>query len=197
MAFDNVRLPENVEQGAEGGPAFQTSVLSLGTGSEQRNVDWSAQRLQWDISYGLDHKNDYSLVVDFFYARQGRARAFRFKDWTDYEASDTPIGTGDGVDTTFQLRKAYTSGSVTYYRKITRPVSGTTVIRVNGVVTSASVNVNTGIVTISPAPADGAAITATFEFDVPVRFDVDKLPLIARTATVASISSIPVIEIIE
>lgn len=197
MAFDNVRLPEEIEQGAEGGPRFQTSVLALGTGSEQRNVDWVTQRLAWDISYGVDHKDDYMEIVKFFYARLGKARAFRFKDWTDYEVDNGLIGIGDGSDTTFQLVKLYNSGAVTFSRKITRPVTGTVAVRVDGSPVSPSINYDTGIVTITPAPALGLSINADFEFDVPVRFDADQLPLVARTATVASISSIPVIEIIE
>lgn len=196
MAFDNVRLPEDIERGAQGGPAFQTTIITLGTGREQRNVDWLAQRCSYDVSYGVQSKTDFAAVVKFFYARLGRARGFRFKDWTDYQATDEQIGIGDGSDTTFQLIKNYSS-VVTYQRKITRPVAGTTSIKVDGVITSFLVNNDTGIITISPAPANLSIITASFEFDVPVRFDSDKLELNARTDTVASIPSIEIVELPE
>jgi len=196
MAFDNVRLSDEVEQGAQGGPKFQTSIVALGNGAEQRNSDWSRTRSSWDLSYGVQYKEDVQEIVDFFYARRGKARGFRFKDWFDYQAVDQALGTGDGVKTAFQLVKNYTS-VVTYVRKITRPVAGTTVVKVNGVVVSATVNVNTGVATLLTAPALGAVVSASFDFDFPARFDTDELRLNLRTFRVASIPEIPVIELYE
>lgn len=194
--FDDVRLPEEVERGAVGGPRFQTSITVLATGAEQRNVDWERQRGKWELTYGIQSKTDFMDVVKFFYARQGKARGFRFKDWTDFQATAEAIGTGDGVATTFQLRKNYTS-VVTYQRKITRPVSGTVTVYKNGVAQSVTINYNTGVVTFGVAPASLDAITATFEFDVPVRFDTDELQIEAETYDAAAIKSLPVVELRE
>jgi uncharacterized protein (TIGR02217 family) len=41
--------------------------------------------------------------------------------------------------------------------------------------TGVSVDAATGLVTFSTPPAAGQVITASFQFDVPVRFDVDRL----------------------
>ena len=196
MAFDNVRLPVEVERGAEGGPKFQTSIIALGNGSEQRNVDWIAQRGKWDVGYGVEDKAGFSEVIRFFYARQGKARGFRFKDWSDFEGSNEQIGVGNDAITSFQLVKNYTS-LVFFQRKITRPVQGTVQVFVDGVPAVAAINHNTGIVTFTEAPALNAVITATFEFDVPVRFDTDELRLNVLTFNAASIPSIPIVELIE
>lgn len=196
MAFDNVRLPDDVEKGAEGGPKFQTSIIALGNGSEQRNVDWLRTRSSFDIAYGIQNKTDFSEVIKFFYARQGKARGFRFKDWSDFEVTDQAIGEGDGATVAFQLIKDYTS-LVTYRRTLTRIVTGSVVVKVNGVTTAVTVNVNTGIVTFSVAPAAAAVITASCEFDIPVRFDTDELRLSLETFDAASIGSIPLVEIYE
>jgi len=194
MAFDDVRLPEEVERESMSIPRFQTTVVTLGKGAEQRNVDWAQQRLKFDISYGIQSKADFDDVVQFFYARLGRARGFRFKDWSDFEAANTQIGVGDGVTTAFQLSKRYTS-VVTYVRKILCPVTGTVQAFVNGVPTGASVNYATGIITISPAPIAAAVVAATFEFDVPVRFNSDELQLSVATWDAASIGSIELVEL--
>jgi uncharacterized protein (TIGR02217 family) len=196
--FDDVRLPEEVERGATGGPRFQTSITVLATGAEQRNVDWSTQRARWELSYGVQTKEDFNDVIKFFYARQGRARGFRFKDWSDFEAVTQNLGTGTGVLTTFQLVKKYTS-VVTYTRNITRPVSGTVSIFLDGVlqVSGVSVNYATGLVTFTAAPGVGVVVTATFEFDVPVRFDTDELQLRLETFDAAAIESLPVVELRE
>ncbi len=196
MAFDDVRLPEEVEQGMTGGPRFQTSVIALGNGSEQRNADWPSQRGEWDISYGISDKTYFMDIIKFFYARIGKARSFRFKDWTDFEGTDELLGEGDGAATTFQLLRNYTSGPVTYSRTIRKPVTGTVVVKVAGVVVGASVDYATGIVTIA-APALGADVTASFEFDVPVRFDTDKLNIRATLHNAAAIESMPLVEVFD
>lgn len=194
MAFDNVRLPDEIERDSQSIPRFQTSVVTLGRGAEQRNVDWSVQRLRFDISYGIQSEEDYHVIRDFFYARLGKARGFLFKDWSDYKAKNQPIGVGDGVTTKFQLTKRYTS-SVTFVRKILAPVGGTVKVYVSGVLTPVTTNLLTGEITFGVAPVATAPITADFEFDVPVRFDTDELPIQIHIFSAASIGSIELVEL--
>lgn len=194
MAFDNVRLPEQIERGSQSIPRFQTTITTLGRGAEQRNADWAQQRMKYDVSYGIQSEEDYHEVRDFFMARLGRARGFLFKDWSDYKVANQQIATGDGVRTSFQLVRRYTSG-VTYERKILAPVTGTVQMFVNGVPTTASVNYSTGVVTFSPAPADAAVIAASFEFDVPVRFNTDEFPIELFIFNAAAIGSIEIVEL--
>lgn len=132
MAFDNVRLPEDIERGARGGPAFRTSIVTLASGHEQRDGKWSQSKHSWDIGYGLLERDDggisetyYFQIVEFFYARRGRLRGFRFKDWTDYQINDQEIATGDDSETQFQIVKRYSSGGITHERTIRKPVAGT------------------------------------------------------------------------
>ncbi len=49
--------------------------------------------------------------------------------------------------------------------------------------------------TFDGAPAEGVAITAGFEFDVPVRFDTDALDVTLDLERLGSITSIPLLEI--
>jgi uncharacterized protein (TIGR02217 family) len=58
-----------------------------------------------------------------------------------------------------------------------------------------SVDVTTGIVTFTSAPASGVAVTAGFEFDVPVRFDTDTLDVTLDIERLGSITSIPLLEV--
>ena len=194
MSFDNVRLPEDIERGSHSIPRFQTSVITLGRGGEQRNADWPQQRLKFDVSYGIQDEQDYHLVRDFFYARLGRARGFLFKDWSDYSAKHQLLGIGDGVKTKFQLVKYYTS-VVSYQRKIIAPITGTVKTYVNGVLTSSSLNALTGEVTFGIAPPSSTSITADFEFDVPVRFDTDEFPIEIHIFDAASIGSLEIVEL--
>ena len=64
-------------------------------------------------------------------------------------------------------------------------------------ITDYTVDHTTGLVTFQPGhiPAAGAAITAGFEFDVPVRFDTDKLEINLQGFRHGAIPSIPIVEI--
>jgi len=198
MSFDEVRLPDNVERGASGGPSFHTTVLELASGHEQRNQNWSATRAIYDIGYGIQNKNDLSLVVAFFYARRGKARGFRFKDWADFEVSEAQeIGIGDDVEDDFQISKRYTSGAVTFERPLTKIVSGSVVVYIDDVVQSSgfTIDYDTGIIHFSTPPALDEVVQWSGEFDTPVRFDTDSLAVSMEIFYAGTIPSIPIVEV--
>lgn len=197
MAFIDTRFPADISYGSAGGPEYSTDIVITQGGHEQRNINWSAARARYNVAYGVKTQAQLASLIAFFRARKGRADAFRFKDWTDFSATDQLIGTGNGSATQFQLVKTYASGSVTETRTITKPVSGTISIYKAGVLQNSgySVNTTTGLVTFSVAPANGAAITASFEFDVPVRFDTDRLSAALESYGIGSINDIPLVEV--
>lgn len=203
--FVEERLPDEVERGAVGGPMFKTVITPLESGHEQRNIQWSQSRGEWDIGYGLAHLDEtggghsgfyLNQVIDFFYARRGRAVGFRFKDWTDYQISNQIIGVGNAVLTDFQVVKIYNEVGVSYTREITKLVDATLSVTVDGLLTvDYTVDINTGLITFNSPPADGAVIAVTCEFDVPVRFDTDKLDITAFTALAGTIGSLTIVEV--
>lgn len=198
MAFDEVRLPVTVEKGALGGPTFNTTVLTLSNGFEQRNQNWATTRATYDIGYGIQNSDDLFIVLAFFYARKGKARGFRFRDWSDYQVdANEQFATGDGVETNFQLTVTYSDSGSSHVRDIKKPVSGTVRIWVDSVeqLSGWTVDTETGIVTFSVAPADTLAIEWQGEFDVPVRFDTDDLNVSMEIFNAGTISSIPLVEV--
>ncbi len=197
MSFHEVRFPPDIAYGASGGPAYSTSVVQTASGYEQRNMNWSAARGKWDVSSGLKNVSQLETLIAFFRARKGKAHGFRFKDWTDHAVTVQQIGLGDDETNTFQLVKKYASGTGSETRTITKPVSGTVVVYANGAkqTTGVSVDTTTGVVTFSTAPAQGVVITADFEFDVPVRFDVDEMDVSIENFHLHEWSDIPIIEI--
>jgi len=206
MAFHEIRFPDNISRGARGGPERRTQIVELASGDEERNASWANSRRRYDAAYGIRRADDLAAVVAFFEARNGRLYGFRWKDWGDYKsclpsetpsATDQAIGTGDGTTTIFQLVKAYSSGAQTWTRTITKPVAGTVTVARNGIVQVSgwSVDTTTGQITFTTAPANGVTITAGFEFDVPVRFDTDRLDVTHDIERLGSITSIPLIEV--
>lgn len=201
-AFDDVRLPEDVEEGAHGGPMWQTTIVSLSSGSEQRNQDWSIQRCKYDIGYGIQSIADFEEVLAFFYARRGRARGFRFKDWMDYQLDNELIGTGNGSQTVFQTIKTYEgSGPHSYGRKITRPIATDFEVRVNNVLKATpgdySLDDDTGLITFTSPVGNLLPVRVTGEFDVPCRFDTDLFDLSLEGFQAGVLQSLSIIEIRE
>jgi len=190
---DNARLPEDVERGAQGGPGFKTTVITLASGHENRNQEWSDARGRWNVGYGIRTRLDMQEVIDFFYARRGRARAFRFRDWLDYKVeAQAPRTTGNNL--TRQLVARYGVGDNEYVRDIRLVVAGTLKVYVDGFLSSSYTEEN-GLLTFASNP--GANVLASFEFDVPVRFDADQLNVTLEHFDAGSIPSIPIIEVLE
>ena len=206
MAFHEVRFPDDISRGARGGPERRTQVVELASGDEERNASWADSRRRYDAAYGIRRADDLAAVIAFFEARNGRLHGFRWKDWGDHRSSlpstpvtpiDQTLGAGDGTTRTFQLVKRYESGAQAWVRRIGKPVAGTVRVARGGVEATSdwSVEVTTGVVTFAAAPAAGALVTAGFEFDVPVRFDTDRLDVTWDLDRLGSIASIPLVEV--
>lgn len=204
MAFHEVRLSDDVERGAEGGPQFNTTIVELMSGFERRNINWSQTRGEWDVGYGIDGRTLFESVLQFFYAREGRAHGFRFKDWSDFELDRQSIGLTDGANPTFQIFKRYTSGSIDFDRTIKKIVTGTELVWVNSVaivegagVSEYQLDDDTGIITLGStlAATSGEDVEVQCEFDVPVRFDTDQLRISMANFDAGAVPQIPIVEI--
>jgi uncharacterized protein (TIGR02217 family) len=208
MAFHDVRFPASLSFGSVGGPERRTEIVTLQNGFEERNSPWAHSRRRYDAGLGLRSLDDVAALIAFFEARQGQLHAFRWKDWGDYKsclpnAAVTPydqiLGAGDGQRRTFQLVKAYASGGHVYLRPITKPVSGTVKVALSGDPLQEAVDFDidllTGIVTLAAAPEVGAEITAGFEFDVPVRFDTDRIQMSVASFRAGDVPNVPVVEV--
>ncbi len=209
-SFHEIRFPAAISFGASGGPERRTDVVVLGSGHEERNQRWADSRRRYDAGYGLKSLDDLYAVTAFFEERRGRLHGFRWKDHADFKScppgatpagTDQSIGAGDGVTADFQLAKQYGSAFAPWTREIRKPVAGTVLVAVDGVAQTEgadfSVNPATGLVTFDPGsiPGPGTLVTAGFEFDVPVRFDADRLEISLDGFRHGSIPSIPVVEI--
>jgi uncharacterized protein (TIGR02217 family) len=208
MAFHEIRFPANLSFGATGGPERRTEIVTLANGHEERNTPWEHSRRRYDAGMGLRSLDDLEHLLAFFEARRGQLHAFRWKDWSDYKSglpsrltlpTDQIIGVGDAVARDFQLSKLYLSGAASYRRPVTKPVEGTVTIalgndpKLEGA--EFTLNPTTGIVTFTDPPDIGAVITAGFEFDVPVRFDTDRIALSMASFKAGEVPDVPVIEV--
>jgi uncharacterized protein (TIGR02217 family) len=205
MTFHPIRFPIDISLNTRGGPERKTDVTTLASGREQRNSRWQHSRRRYNAGYGVKSRADMAAVLAFFEERRGRLHGFLWRDGLDFSsgsAAPTPldqaIGTGTGSRTSFQLSKTYGAAFDPYLRPITRPVAGSVRVAVAGteLVSGWTVDVATGVVGFSVAPVLGAAVTAGFLFDVPVRFDTDRLDVELTGFDGAEAPSIPLVEIL-
>jgi len=209
-AFHEILFPLDIALKSAGGPQRRTDVVALGSGAEERNARWAHSRRRYDAGYGVKTLEALSQVVAFFEERRGRLYGFRWRDRLDHSsaapdaapsATDQAIGSGDGATAAFALVKTYGTAYSPYQRPIAKPVAGSVRVAVAGTEvaegTAFTVDTTTGVVTFLAGhiPPAGAAVTAGFLFDVPVRFDTDYLEVDLSAFAAGAIPKIPLLEI--
>ena len=198
MSFSEERLPARLAFGSTGGVERRTQIVTLGSGFEQRSTPWAHGRRRFLIGAGVSRPDDAAALVAFFEARRGRLTGFRFRDFADNSAGDAVIGHGDASQRSFQLCKTYGEGPGAYVRPIRKPVAGTVQVAVAGVALgddAFAVDAATGLVTLSTAPAGGAIVTASFQFDTPVRFDADRIDVTLESFDAVRVAAITLVEV--
>ncbi len=207
--FHDVRFPLRLALGTSGGPVRRTDIVSLSNGRENRNRRWRDARRHYDAGSGIRSIGDLYAVLAFFEARAGQLHGFRFRDPVDFKSCppdaaitsvDQLIGTGDGMAAVFQLVKTYGDAGGESVRDIAKPVAGTVLVSVGGVAAAPAdftLDAASGRVTFVPGkiPASGVAVRAGYEFDVPVRFDADRIDVDLAQFQAGRIPSIPLGEI--
>ncbi|KAB7649026.1 DUF2460 domain-containing protein [Polymorphobacter fuscus] len=205
-SFHDVRFPLQLGFGAAGGPEFSTQIVVTGSGHEQRNSQWSDALVHYDAGVGIRSEADLALLVAFFRARRGQAHGFRFRDPIDHRsgsgaavaATDAQLGIGDGGTTRFALVRHYGDGDDVQVRRITRPVAGSVVVAIDGVVQASGWQLaDLGQVDFDVPPPPGAVVTAGYEFDVPVRFAADRIDVSIAGWRAGELPSVPLVELRE
>jgi uncharacterized protein (TIGR02217 family) len=207
--FHEVLFPLAIGFGSSGGPERRTDVVLLASGHEERNSRWADSRRRFNAGTGVRSLDDLHALLSFFEERRGRLYGFRWRDRADWKScgpgdaiasTDQGIGIGDGTNATFQLAKSY-GGTAPYVRQITKPIAGSVLIAVDGdqkvAGTHFSVTHTTGVVTFLAGhiPPDDAVVTAGFEFDVPVRFDTDRIDVNLASFEAGEVMNVPIVEI--
>ena len=218
--FHEVRFPLSIGAGSTFGPSYSTDIVQMPNGAEQRNVNWQYPRCSGSVSLGVKEEGEFYKLLVFFHNRCGKAYGFRFYDYFDHTGDREYLGRGDGTNKVFQLRKYYIDEElwIAKERKILKPIEGTVHVyfvpigekdilswqraleirkQKEGTEQNLnwSVDITTGVVTFTEAPPANTLVMASFEFDVPVRFDTDSMPASWELVQAAGWTDIPLIEL--
>lgn len=209
-SFHDVQFPIAISFGASGGPERRNEIVTLASGREKRNARFAQSRRSFDAGTGVRSLTDLHDVLVFFEARRGSLHGFRFRDPFDMKScrpeqthahGDQTLGIGDGVRTRFALTKTYGSGGDAYARLIRKPVLASLTVAVNGAARASPADFSfddlTGDIVFAGGsiPAAGQTVTAGYEFDVPVRFDTERLSLSLTAFKAGQIPTIPLVEV--
>lgn len=188
MTFLNTpRFPTGISYGSAGGPVFDTTIVPLRSGRQIKNRNWPYPLHTYNIIPGIKTATALEDVREYFYAMAGRDGVFRYKDFSDFQSGvlgaapasdDQTLGTGDGSNRDFELKKTYTKGALSMVRPIDGARATSLIVEVGGVTATASDYVfSTGTRDLAFAtgavPATGDLVKAGFHFDVLVSFESD------------------------
>lgn len=218
--FHEVRFPLSVGAGSTFGPSYSTDIVTMPNGAEQRNVNWSYPRCSGSVSMPVREEEDFYKLLTFFHNRCGRAYGFRFYDYFDHEGDREYIGRGDGGTKTFQLRKYYIDEElwIAKERKIVKPIEDSLHIYFVPIdekeefswqkavelkqnkageeqLFTWSCDYASGLISFNVAPTANTLVLASFEFDVPVRFDTDSMTANWELVQAAGWTDVPLIEL--
>lgn len=170
--FIEKRLLDKVSFGSSSGFEFNTDIKQMRNGQESRLARWDVPLRPLNVIFKLLNPAEKQLLEDAFLVCKGRAVGFRFRDPLNYKCSNMPLAIGTGAAQSVQLTRS-SSFDIEVRYPIYKPVQGTVTVYADGNAIPASIHWNTGVVEFT-AP-DGADVRWSGEYDVPVRFDNDKL----------------------
>lgn len=210
MSFHEVSFPLRLALGATGGPMRRTDIVNLSNGRENRNQRWRNARRRYEVGSAIKTLDDLYSVLEFFEARRGQLYGFRFRDPLDYRsgkpsepitATDVELGLGSGDEAEFQLVKYYGDAESRFRRAIEKPRENSLLVAVDGTVADSetyALDDTTGIIRFTEGhiPDNGAVVTAGFEFDVPVRFDVAQIEINLSHFQAGQVPHVALVEIL-
>ena len=216
--YDDAILSKAVRFGSSSVPLTSTQQFIHDSGERDTNERWDQNLTELNLIY-LDGLAAIYEIRKFAFAMRGPVHSFLARDWTDWNTTDavfdsetdglaaitnldhplkntvTGLFTGDGTTTTFQCIKRYIVGSAAHTRTIRKLQTGTVVAAEAAVSKSPSIDLTTGILTFSVAPANAAAMTWGGAFYLPVHFVDDDV--LRETMRQAGVNELPGLRLME
>lgn len=150
---------------------WDTQIQKSGSGKRKSLSRWAFPEWRIECSYTCLSAADIERVAGFFALVRGQHKSFLWKDPEDYKQTKVRIGTGNSVNTDFQLLRNFAN---LYVEPVRDVVEGTLTVYVNEA-PAAFVSDSDGVVKLAIPPAQGTIISASFEYYWRVVFDDEEL----------------------
>ncbi|NJO48934.1 MAG: DUF2460 domain-containing protein [Leptolyngbyaceae cyanobacterium RM2_2_4] len=125
--------------------------------------------------YSMPSRNytqiQWDYLRNFFFERRGRAIAFRWRNWADYQGQDTFVATQG------QPFKRIVKNYGNYSKRIWKPIPSSVRLFINGqqIVEGFCVSAEYGLLLFNLQLSQGDVVNYSYEFDTLVRFDQDTI----------------------
>ena len=176
---DAVTLTDKWALNAKMGPVFQTQIIPLSGGYEDRNQDWTEALWRYEIELVNRPLSEIQTFINVFAGRRGAARSFLLVDPIYNSLTDENIGTGDGTTAAFQAKQTFADAVNSYARYWYSLTS--LVVKVAGVTKTLTTHYteSNGLITFTGGniPTAAQAITISANTFVRVRFADDYNPI--------------------
>lgn len=167
-------------------PTFSTEIQESLAGREVRVQNFQNPIWEFTLTYEYllndpksrdeNEQTPLETLVGFFLARGGQFDDFLLNEsdltgrLEDSVYSGQPIGTGDGLTTSFQIVRNIGG----FLEAVQNPMNQTATVYLNGIakIQGTDYTIANGVVTFSSAPSPGVSITSDFIALQRVRFDV-------------------------
>ncbi len=185
MSFINARLPHRLAAGLRIGPEWNTQVVQLDNGREQRNRQWLYPKWRGSGSTAAYTPPDQAAFRAWFVAVAGKHKAFRVTDPLDHTAANEALAPNLGTLDPVQLVKTYAidGGGAGVTVLVQAPWTQGFALAADGLPVAGTLDDETGLFT-PDAPWAGTAFTWTGRFDRWMRFDSDWGALTAEAPNV-------------
>lgn len=172
--FQEVRIPRAIGLNFEMEFDEQKSLLESASGFLQIIVHHQDPTRLYRIKYPARDRPALR-DLDAFLLAIGFGTGFRFFDHADYELEDELIATvaaSSPIQTVYQIVKVYTvtgtSPPVSYVRNIIKPVAGIS-LKIDDTPSALfTVDLTTGLLTVTASLSGGETLKVSGQFDVPV-----------------------------
>lgn len=197
--FLNERIDLCARYGTGFTEGFSVTHMQDVGGNEYSRLLHPYPKLEYELSFANADQDDLAKRLADLYKRCGGTfRAFRVKHYSEWSTNDyTQPPTAldqpliDLGDNKYQLVVWYGAAAPEAPRRlIKKPVAGTVVIAVGGVVVTTGFTVDYAEGTVQFESAPGGAVTGGCEFDIPMRFAMDYSGVFNNYKTISSTVSV-------
>jgi len=206
-SFHDVRLQDVLRVGGGGSAEYSTQLMTTASGFEHRNARWAGPRRRYEVHIGTRPISELRALQTFFLERCGRLHGFLWRDFIDYRSrgllsprgNDQPMKrmTPDGRVWAF-FKGLRDESQTKRVRRIFKPLAASVKVAHNRRSISSDqyvVHAVHGLIAFRSGYYRTESVQAGFDFDVPVRFDTDRLEIRMVTDLAGTCEPIPLVEI--
>lgn len=171
----HIRMPEFVSSFLLCSYSYESNLVTSAAGRDFVKNNCDFPRRLYQIAGARISQKQFNEFTTFYNARKGSLYSFRLRDYSDYSVAEQRVFTYEPDIKKFKLFKLYDDSINPYIRYISLIIPDSLNLTANGEVVRYIFDETIGEVELLDHLEIGENLTASFEFDVRVRFLTNKI----------------------